>query len=339
MTLLFVDGFDHYVTADFTRKWRSSTGTNVTIVTSGGRRNGGYVSLENTGYSNAFVAVTNLATIICGFGFRPTATSGSILKFYDATTAQCTLRWNLDGSLAFYRGDGSTLLGSSAAGLITTNSWAHVEVKVSIHNTTGTVEVRVNGSASPVINLSSQNTRSSANNYATSVSITATSGLVATHFDDFYVCDTNGSTNNNFLGDCRVDTLYPTSDGNYTAFTPSTGSDHFALVDETAPNGSDYNDGVAVNDRDSYGFGNLSALTSQTVYGVQVNAAALKDDAGSKSVATFARSVSTNTDGASTPLSTALLYVSQIFEQDPDAAAAWTESTVNAAEFGVKVTA
>jgi hypothetical protein len=85
--------------------------------------------------------------------------------------------------------------------------------------------------------------------------------------------------------------------------------------------------------------GNLAALTSQTVYGVQVNAAVLKDDAGAKSVATFVRSSSTNGDGASTVLGTSQVYVSQVFETDPNGSIAWTEASVNAMEAGVKVTA
>ena len=105
------------------------------------------------------------------------------------------------------------------------------------------------------------------------------------NFDDLYVCDSAGSTNNGFLGDCRIDTIYPSGAGNYTQFTPSTGS-NYTCVDETAPNTTDYVDGATVGDRDSYALGNLSALSSQTVYGVQVNAAILKDDAGSKSAAT-----------------------------------------------------
>jgi hypothetical protein len=84
--------------------------------------------------------------------------------------------------------------------------------------------------------------------------------------------------------------------------------------------------------------GNLTALSSQTVYGVQVNAAVLKDDAGVKSVSTMVRSGSTNGDGASVGLSTSQSIISQIYELNPNTSTAWTESTVNAAEVGCKVT-
>ena len=43
MALRFVDGFDHYVTADITKKWNSNDGG--TISASGGRRSSGAVTV------------------------------------------------------------------------------------------------------------------------------------------------------------------------------------------------------------------------------------------------------------------------------------------------------
>ncbi len=340
MTLLFADSFDHYVTADITKKWKSASAANATINSSAGRRSGGCLVAQNTLYTAMLVPLSSIATVITGFALNVgVSTTGQVLLITDSTTVQCSLRWNTDGSLSFYRGNASTLLGSSAAGIVPLSTWTYVEVKVNIHNTTGTVEVRVNGSASPVINLTGQNTRSTSNNFATGISYTTVSGLNSTSFDDLVVLDTAGSTNNNFLGDIRIDALYPNGDGNYSQFTPSTGTTHYTLVDETTPNTSDYNDGASVNDRDSYTMGNLSSLASQTVYAVQTNIACAKDDAGSKSAASFIRSSSTNGDGSSVALSTSQVYISQIFETDPNGSVAWTESTVNAAEVGVLVTA
>jgi hypothetical protein len=48
--------------------------------------------------------------------------------------------------------------------------------------------------------------------------------------------------------------LVPVSDGAYTQWTPSTGSAHYALVDESTCNGTtDYNSTNTVGNRDSYG--------------------------------------------------------------------------------------
>lgn len=336
MSLLFIDGFDHYATADLTKKW--TTNNNATISSSSGRRGGGALNIN---YSSYYVAkgVANSATLIVGFHINPPAYAASnfeFLRFSDGGTTQIAIYRLTSGALQVYNGS-FTVLGATAGGVLADSIAHYVEVKIKFHGSTGTVDIRIDGVS--VLSLTGKNTIGSANAYANLVTLFGAATFVNCYYDDFYICDALGSTNNNFLGDVRIDTIYPTSDGNYSQFTPSTGSTHYTLVDETAPNTTDYNDGAAVGDRDSYGMGNLSALASQTVYGVQVNAAIVKDDAGAKSVATFVRSGSTNGDGASAALSTSQVYVSQVFETDPNGSIAWTESSVNAMEAGVKVTA
>jgi len=341
MTLLFVDGFDHYATADIEKKW--NTKNNTPTITANGRRSGG--SFRTTGNSQ-YVQKTfpTTSSWVIGFAFTcaalPTNAQG-LAVLLDAGTVQCDLRLNIDGTLSVTR-SGTAVTGGTSSNAIAINTWYYIEWKVTIADSisANSCKVRVNGVDWLTV-ATSQDLKSTANASASQLRLgMSTAGAPSsTDFDDLYVCNQSGSTNNDFLGDCRIDTLYPNGDGNYSDFTPSTGSTHYTLVDEVTPNTSDYNDGGTVGHRDSYAFGNLAAITSQTVYAVQVNAAILKDDAGSKSAATFARSVATNTDGAGTALGTSQTYVSQVFEQDPNAAAAWTESTVNAAEFGVIVTA
>lgn len=339
MTLLFVDGFDHYVTADINKKWTSSS--NSIISTTVTRRAGSSSLSSNSTGASAIKTISASSTLITGFGYYCTALAGSehtIVAFQDTGTSQITLTARPDGTLAVKRGNSAgTLLGSTTYN-INAATWVFLELKVTFSQTVGTVEVRANGAT--ILSLSGIDTCNTANTTANGLYVSTGLQSPATYyFDDCYVCDGLGSTNNNFLGDIRVDTLFPTSDGNYTAFTPSTGSSHYVLVDETAPNTTDYNSGANVGDRDSYGLSNLSALSSQTVYGVQVNAALLKDDAGAKSASTFVRSNTTDGDGASTPLGTSLSYLQQVYELNPDGNVAWTETTVNAMEAGVRVTA
>ena len=344
MSLLFIDGFDHYVTADITKKWTAINST-VGIAASSGRRGGGALS---SGATSRYVSKTLAASasFVTGFAFSFTtlpSASAVICTFDDVATTQCSLAVNADGTLSVFRSTSTSVTNGTSTLSLSANTWFYIEWKVTIADSIGanTCKVRVNG-IDWITVATGQDLKATAN--ATANGFRLGGGTGATNFggsifDDFYICDQSGSTNNDFLGDVRIDTLYPTSDGNYTAFTPSTGSSHFALVDEATPNTTDYNDGAAVNDRDSYGMGNLSALTSQTVYGVQVNAAIVKDDAGAKSAATFVRSSSTDGDGASVALGTSQVYVSQVFETDPNGSIAWTETSVNAMEAGVKVTA
>ena len=340
--LLFMDGFDHYATADLTKKW-TSVGSTASIGSSG-RRSGGNLAVTAASTGTVTKTLAAATSWVVGVAFQYTGSLGGnapIIALLDAGTLQCELRINPDGTLSVTRNANALTNGTSAASL-SIGTFYYLEWKVTIADSigAGSCKVRING-ADVITVATGQDLKNTANTTANQVRLGPASAVNTYNglFDDFYVCDQSGSTNNDFLGDVRIDTLYPTSDGNYTAFTPSTGSSHFALVDEATPNTTDYNDGAAVNDRDSYGMGNLSALTSQTVYGVQVNAAIVKDDAGAKSAATFVRSSSTDGDGASVALGTSQVYVSQVFETDPNGSIAWTETSVNAMEAGVKVTA
>jgi hypothetical protein len=341
--LLFIDGFDHYVTADITKKWTAVSGTSPTIA-AGGRRSGSSMRGAATVVTATKTLVASASWVV-GFAFSYTALPGgavAILALLDAGTLQCDLRVNADGTLSVTR-NGTALTSGTSVVSLSIAIYHYIEFKVTIADSisAGSCKVRVNG-VDVITVATGQDLKSTANASANQVRLGTSGGgntLGTWDIDDVYVCDQSGSTNNDFLGDVRIDTILPTSDGNYSQFTPSTGSSHYVLVDETAPNTTDYNDGSGVGDRDSYGMGNLSALTSQTVYGVQVNAAILKDDAGAKSAATFVRSSSTNGDGASAALGTSQAYVSQVFETDPNGSIAWTETTVNAMEAGVIVTA
>ena len=341
MSLLFMDGFDHYTTANLSKKgW--AAGSSVNIATTAGRRGSGCLrGGGSTGYA-ASRTFLPCSTLVVGFAFAYTAGGGNVsdmlLQLIDLGYGQVNIYLNSDGTLSVRRG--TTVLATSARSLIRDGAhFNYVEFKATIHNTAGAYELRVNGET--WASASNVNTRSTANNSVNGVFFSFSGGLTnnAGIYDDLYICDSAGTTNNDFLGDVRIDTIYPTSDGTYSQFAPSTGTDHYSLVDETTPNATDYVDGLTVGQIDSYGMGDLSPIASQIVYGVQVNTAALKDDAGAKGVATMVRSGSTDAEGASAALGTSQMYVSQIYETNPNGSVAWTEATVNAMEAGVKVTA
>jgi hypothetical protein len=335
MALLFVDGADHYATADGLKKW-NAFGTGVTINSSAGRRGGGAIALAG---STRFVdkqLPSNYATLIVGYAFDAGGGSNTaMLKILDGATIHVALFLTAANAIAAYRGDLTTLLGTSANGVVPVSGYFYIEAKVLISDTVGTVTVRVNGVA--VLTLTGLDTRNAGNASATGFRIMGTSATSLV--DDIYANDTSGGApQNDFLGDCRIDTLFPNADGSNSAWTPSTGTDHYALVDESTPNTTDYVETSGVGNKDTWNFQNLSAITG-TIYGVQVSSAALKDDAGARSIANTVKSGATNADGATQALSTSQLYYMDIWATDPNTAAAWTEANVNAAEFGVKLAA
>jgi len=287
---------------------------------------------------------SSYSTIIVGFALKFTSSTSTslfdITRLLEGATQHLTLSFQpSSGKLTLRRGLNTGTLLATSTTTFNASTWYYLELRATINDSTGAYELRVNGvSDFSASNVDTRNGGTSGVIDTWSCAPGSTGGIQFT-YDDFYICDTSGSSNNDFLGDCRIDTLLPNGDGNYTQFSPSTGTAHYALVDETTPNTTDYNYSSTAGDRDSYTFPDLAGLVSPTVYGVQIDAYMTKADAGTRTVSTMSRLSGTNKDGATVVLSAgSYAYVSQIQETDP-ASAAWTESNVNAAEFGVRVVA
>ena len=90
---------------------------------------------------------------------------------------------------------------------------------------------------------------------------------------------------------------------------------------------------------DSYEFSDLVTL-SGSIYAVQVNSWARKDDVGSRTLNAITRPVSTTYSGTS-PASLGNTYSYTVFgfEFNPETSGYWTVAEINAAEFGVKMEA
>lgn len=346
MSLLFIDGFDHYATADITRKGWTITGpslsSSASIAAGTGRRGSGALKFTSSPDLHLNKSIPNSATVVMGAAYKAAASGNQdIWTVKDVSTQQVTLSVSSTGILQVYRGNGvvfsSTLLGQSTLA-IPFNAFVYLEWKVTISPTVGAVEVRVNGD--PWITLTNQNTRNSANSFANVVALGShgqtSSGGNDFWFDDLYVCDTSGSANNTFLGDCRVDALHPSADGTYSAFAPSTGTAHWSLVDDPTLDGADYVSSSTVGVKDSYQFSDLTGNPAQ-VFGVQLANAVMKDDAGARQVANLVRSGGTDAQSAAAGVGTSLAYNLSVHETDPATGAAWTVSGVNAAQFGVVV--
>ncbi len=78
-----------------------------------------------------------------------------------------------------------------------------------------------------------------------------------------------------------VNNLFPSSDGTYTQWTPSTGSTHYTLVDESSCNGTtDYVRTATVGNRDSYGISLSAVPDGSTITAISVKPCASKNSNG-----------------------------------------------------------
>lgn len=338
MALLFMDGFDHVDDGYELLKWSGYYSAAAITYGSGYGRTGGwgaYIGNSSSYWISKSLSSTK-STIIIGTAVKISSYSDAIqtFMFLEGGLNQVELRFKSDGSIHLYRG-GTTDIASSSGGIISLNTWYYLEVKITFSNTVGTIDVKVGGVSK--ISETSLDTSQSGNEYIDSIRVYANGGFV--YLDDLYICDTSGAQNNDFLGDVTIKTLYPTSDGTHTDFTPSTGSDHYALVDEAQLTGeTDYNESGTISHKDSYGVTTFSE--SGDIKGVQVTAAVKNADTGSLIVRTFARSGAVPADNEGVPggsISQTLQGVSHIFEKEPEDDVAWTAAKVNAAEFGLKI--
>jgi hypothetical protein len=362
MALLFMDSFDHYALADQLEKWSSLTaavGVDDSAIAAVGRH-------SSQGYKNASHGLAGGAsappgfhkllspadnTFILGMAVNsitpftgmwtntdPTSfTTSSFLVLRNAGANQCWIRVNTDGTLSVYRD--ATLLGTTSAAL-TQGAYAYVEILLTIHNTTGVVTLRFDGTT--VLSLTSQNTRAGAANAWNEFRLGFTGALgsqtVEFDYDDLYVCDGSGAAPwNTFLGDVRVDVRRPTGAGATTQFTPSAGA-NWQCVDDAAPNDdTDSTTSATTNHVDTFTVEN-APVAGATIYGIQHCLNLKKSDAGPCTVAPVIRHSGTDYAGAPLSPGTSYTYGLQIAQTNPGTSAQWTEADFNAAEFGYKKT-
>lgn len=330
MSLKYIDSFDHYATGDLAKKGWTGAGS-ATIGASAGRRGGGALQLA-AGASATRSLGASVSILIVGAAMAFSANADSdilLLKEGGTTHVQICLR--SDGKLEAKRN--GTSLGVSANALASPTSFHYYEAKVTLDDTAGAVTVNVDGV--PVITLTSQDTRNAGTGVVDTVVLSAT-GLTVT-VDDLYIADTSGATNNDFLGDIRIDCIYPNGAGTYQDFTPSTGSDHAAVIDEATPNGTDYLTGGAAGTHDTATFTDLSV--TGTILGVQINNDVAKSSSGTCTVKNLIRSGGTNAYGGNADPAASYAYITSMHEIDPATSAAWTVAAVNAVEAGLEVVA
>lgn len=337
MSLIFIEGFDDGLTAV---KWAQVGGV---VGTAGGRNGSGLRCPTNNQYFNRFVVASTdeHAIMTIGMAVRFGGTQGAeFLRFQSDAGATSHLDISQDGNnaLEVRRGPGGTLLGVTANNTITPGVWRYLEVKATLSDTVGTVDVRLD--EVNILSLSGIDTKNGGTKTVfDSFFIYTDFPAFAIDFDDLYVCNGAGSINTGFLGDCAVETLYPSGNGNSSMLAGSDGNsvDNYALVNETgAPNTATYVGSGNPGDKDTYAFGDLTHTTG-AVLGVAVRAYAAKSDTGARSISNVVRSGGSDTVLTAQALSTGYNHHSDIVEQNPVGPTAWTVTSVNAAEFGVQV--
>lgn len=342
--IVHLDGFDHYNTSTaLALKYGASSGS-FTISNANSRRATG----QGIGSSSGTFDKTGLSASswVIGFaGFTNTsfAAGNFIIENFEGATRQTCLQIGASGVISMTRT--TTVLATSIQALAT-STWYHIEWKFTCSDSISadSCVLKVNGVE--WINLAAAtDTR---NGGAAGLINTMRFAVGTQHFirmDDLYILDQTGSVNNDFLGDCRIDTIFPNGAGRYTQLTGAGSSpqpsNYQNVADSTPDSDSSYNFSDTAGNRDSYAMESPPSLASETVKGIQVSAFAAKDDAGARSlkVGVLSESGSPSAEAldSGTALSTSYTFLKKVQETDPVTGAAWTSSGINAVQALVEV--
>lgn len=154
--------------------------------------------------------------------------------------------------------------------------------------------------------------------------------------DDITFYDTTGEAAPGIMSSHRYDWQEVVADGTRKEFTPSTGTDHKALIDEIPNNETDYNYALAADLRDTFTHAAYTVPAGFAIVAVIPTPIANKTNAG---LATTIKGLVYNAGseglGAEVALPTAYTAITQSrIAVDPATGVAWTVEGYNAAEIG-----
>jgi hypothetical protein len=350
MTMLWMDGFDHYGTsttgrtnmllgvyADVDAAGAPST-TNPRNSTTSFATTGG----SATGIRRVFGAAKTTVGVGMAFWFTnlPSAADTTVLMAFVDTdnVAQVGLVVTTDGKLAVKRGSltnisagTATTLGTTATTVITAGVWHHVECKYLADQTVGTVTVKID--EVEVLAITGADTVNTSNVEASQIVIGRflDANTLPAYVDDIFAWDTAGSYNNTFVGDKDILPYWYTGDGATSAWVRNTGSTDYEQIDDTVQDG----------DTTYLQAANALDVQEQTLSGVPSTVGGIvaiglvncmrKTQAGSASVTAAAvetgGAVSSGTDR---PMTEEYAYYLDVIERNPvGGTPAWTYTTLN----------
>ena len=335
MTLKFATGLDiEGSTAALSERFTSVNPSAIAWGSTIGRFGGGGVICTD---DDKFLEIATSAetTQILSFAFFRTATFGGNDRIWSLATSSSI------GSIQFISNGANAVITAQRGGAqlgtftITPEIWHWVSIKILVDNSNGTCDVEVDGTN--VFSFSGD-TQNSGDGIPASWNIGASIGNDMT-YDDIIACDDQGSAPfNDLLEDMRIDTIMPDGVGDDSDWTSSAVGDNYTFVDEI-PNDGDttYVESSTAADSDLYEMEDTPAGVGDTIHGVQVSAVAKNPDGGTTDIALKVKVDTTEDVGATQTLASGYAYISSFFDEDPDAAAAWTASAIDDMQAGMDV--
>lgn len=338
MALLLTEGFDNYgatsTTIEDTMAVKyDSVDTTLTTDDATGRFSGNALRITFGKTNGMFlhdIGTTN-TTLICGFALWVDEADSSdvgLIRFENASAEKITLA--LEATTSKLKVIVGTSNIATCATRIKSLCWNYIEWKFTV-GSNSPCEIKINGVTDYSGNVDTQDGSAT---YYNLIRLYPKFFGPSVQFDDLYICDGSTSNNNDFLGECKIETIYPESDNSCDFANLSTGTDHYALVDDKPLNlapAADYVYTDEPHNLDLLDYGSLSdidsvlALTIWTTANIEANTAMTHYISSNGSTV--------NSGNITTP--TGNVKTQHYFSlTDPDTSSAWTPSGVDAAIFG-----
>jgi hypothetical protein len=248
----------------------------------------------------------------------------ALLKWCAGTTVLGGLKFNYNsGKLELYTGNYATKVGTGNT-VINASRWYVVELYIKIGDS-GALELRVDGITEATF---SGDTKPGSDTYVDNIVWGNVS--VNSLIDDIIVNDTTGTLNNSWPNGAKIVLLKPNGDGGTKQWTPSAGSDHYALVDEVPASATDYLQSASAGQVEELDVENLPA-EALTIGAVKVDMWGLKGSISTPNqVKLGVKSGGANYMSSAKDLGLAQGKVSHLLDADPADGNAFTPSEVNA---------
>lgn len=330
MAHIWQESFDYFATAQLALRYDSVGGGNITAAAARTGTGGWAGNSSSSPTIKLIPAALQHATLIVGMAIRTTGNPNIVLfQLYGDGTATTHVRIlpSTSGELNVQRG--TTTIGTTPA--LITEAWNYFEFKITLHDTTGSVEIRRNGVT--VYTLTNVDTKNGGTG-----TVFSAFGFMGQqcYLDDIYVANPAGTVNNDFYGDTEVVAQFPNGAGDVTQLTPTGSATNWQNVDEATPSATDYNSATTDGLYDVYTHAALPN-TGGIIRAVATHMHAQKVGTETKYIRAVRRRSATNYQSASIALGTGAIYHTVVDEVDPATSAAWTEANYNSTQFGAMV--
>lgn len=245
-----------------------------------------------------------------------------------------------DGAIEVRRTINGAILDRSIP-VIGAGAYQHIEMYAKAGNSTaGAFELRVDEVTR--LNLTGIDTVATANVEFSQFAFghRSSSSSPRIDFADFYCNDTvdDGSGCNTFIGDCKSGVLFANADTAQADFALSAGVSGYPLVGQAPPDDSTYISTGSSTAESDFALENGPANLSE-ILTVRPFVRAMKDDAGTCTIAPNILSNSTKGTVDDQPVTTAFAYYDSNVPVDPDTGVPWIPAGLNAADVVVERTA